>query len=321
MNDRRDLPFIYLLTYIHVLVLPVSILLFANVFSSYTWGALALVYLYISQIYFKARFGLMLHCICHRKLFKKKYQWLFRYINWIICPLFGHSPETYFSHHMGMHHYENNTARDGSSTLMYQRDDAGAFLLYFLNFLFLGVSTTFSYLHSHGRKKMYLRFMFGELSFYAFCIIMCFIDIKATVVVFIFPFLLARFEMMVGNWTQHAFVDSASPGNIYTNSINCINTRFNKACWNDGYHTIHHLKPGLHYTQMPTEFLRMKDAFVKNRSLVFDGAGYILIFYFLLTKQYNRLANHVVNIDGMFRNNEEAIALMKSRTRKIKVED
>jgi len=159
--------------------------------------------------------------------------------------------------------------------------------------------------------------MLGEFSFFIFCILMCFISVNATIIVFIFPFFFGRLEMMIGNWTQHAFVDKEHPGNIFTNSINCINVRFNKICWNDGYHAVHHLKPGLHYTEMPFEFLKIKDALVKNKSLVFDGLGYLPIFFYLLTKQYDRLADNVVNIDDMFSTQEEVIELMKRRTTKV----
>ena len=81
-------------------------------------------------MYFKGPFGLMLHCISHRKLFKKGYTWIFHYVIWIVCPFFGHTPETYFAHHMGMHHVENNMIDDASSTLPYQRDSLRGFLAY-----------------------------------------------------------------------------------------------------------------------------------------------------------------------------------------------
>lgn len=317
INDRRDLPFIKLLTLIHLLVLPVSVLLYTDWFKGAYWFYVAIPYVFISQVYFKVRFGLMLHCICHRNLFKKRYHWVFNYINWFVCPVFGHSPETYFSHHIGMHHHENNMADDSSSTLAYQRDNFTDFLIYFLNFLTLGVKKTFLYLYAHKKKKFYIRFIVGELLFYVFCVGICFVNLKATLLIFIFPFFLARLEMMIGNWTQHSFVDIMNPGNIFTNSIICINTRYNKTCWNDGYHAVHHLKPGLHYTEIPVEFLRLKEAFVKNKTLVFEGLGYLPIFFFLVTKQYNRLANYIVNIDYMFSTPEEVIALMRKRTMKI----
>ena len=120
MNDKRDLPFIYLLTRIHILIIPVAVILFTPLLQGWYWWAVAVLYFYISQFYFKGRFGLMLHCICHRKCFKKPSQWIHTYITWVVCPLFGHAPEGYFSHHIGMHHIENNMPEDTSTTMPYQ---------------------------------------------------------------------------------------------------------------------------------------------------------------------------------------------------------
>jgi fatty acid desaturase len=320
MNDKRDLPFIYLLTTIHLTVFPVAILLFTPVLNGWWWWAVAIPYFYVAQFYFKGRFGLMLHCICHRKCFKQPYQWLHTYITWIVCPLFGHAPEGYFSHHLGMHHIENNMPDDTSSTMPYQRDSLRDFLAYFFKFLFVGVKNTILYLYYRKRKKLYMRLTIGEYTYIAFCIVMCFINLKATLVVFIVPLLFARLVMMLGNWTQHSFIDSKDPDNLYTNSINCINTPYNKVCWNDGYHIIHHLRPGMHYTDMPAEFLKRKDEFAANKAIVFDGIHYLHIFVYLLTKRYDKLANNLVNInDTIFSSREEAIALMKERTKKIAV--
>jgi fatty acid desaturase len=318
MNDKRDLPFIYLLAKIHVLVFPVAVLLFTPVLQGWWWWAVAIPYFYVSQFYFKGRFGLMLHCICHRKAFKKPYQWIHGYITWIVCPLFGHAPEGYFSHHLGMHHIENNMPDDTSSTMAYQRDSARDFLSYFFKFLSVGVINTIRYLFSKKRKKLGQRLTVGEYVYIAFCIGMCFVNLKATLVVFIIPLVFARLVMMLGNWTQHSFIDHAEPDNLYTNSINCINTVYNHVCWNDGYHIIHHLRPGMHYTEMPAEFLKRKDEFATNKAIVFDGIHYLHIFIYLLTKRYDKLADNLVNINGnTFNSREDAIALMKQRTKKI----
>lgn len=318
INDKRDLPFIHLLTAIHILVIPIAIFLYTPVLQGWQWWVLYIPYFYISQLYFKGRFGLMLHNISHRKLFKKPYQWMNTWIIWGVCPFFGHTPETYFVHHMAMHHVENNMPDDSSSTLSYQRDSFGSFILYYLNFLILGFRETFLYLFSRKKKKMYTRLTFGELSFFLFCAAMCFVNFKATLWIFIIPFLFARFVMMIGNWAQHAFVDRKDPENNYTNAITCINTNYNKACWNDGYHVTHHIRPAAHYTEMPIEFMKQKDKMAEERSLVFDGIHYLHIFVFLVTKRYDKLAKHLVNINNVFSSDEEAIALMKERTKKFK---
>ena len=317
MNDKRDLPFIYLLTLIHLSVVPVAILLFTPLLQGWWWWLVVIPYFYLSQLYFKGRFGLMFHCICHRKCFKKPNQWIHTYITWVLCPLFGHAPEGYFSHHLGMHHIENNMEDDTSSTMAYQRDSAKDFLAYFFKFLFVGVKNTILYLYNRKRKKLYLRLTIGEYVYFAFCIAMCFVNLKATLMVFVIPLLFARLVMMLGNWAQHSFIDSTNPENLYTNSINCINTKYNHICWNDGYHIIHHLRPGMHYTEMPAELLKRKDDFANNKAIVFDGIHYLHIFTYLLTKRYDKLADNLVNINNMFSSREQAIALMKERTRKI----
>ncbi|MDI3321442.1 fatty acid desaturase family protein [Pinibacter soli] len=317
MIDRRDLPFIHLLTIIHLTVVPIAVLLFTNILHGWLWLFVATGYFYLSQFYFKGRFGLMFHCLCHRKTFKSPYQTKFLfYVTWIICPLFGHAPEGYFSHHLGMHHVENNTEEDSSSTMFYQRDSFKSFLRYFFHFILLGFKETFAYLHRHKRKTLYTRYTWGEWLFILFCICMCFANLKATLVIFVTPLLFARLVMMLGNWTQHSFIDSSKPDDIYTNSINCINTKYNHVCWNDGYHIIHHLRPGLHYTEMPGEFWKRKDEFAKKKSIVFDGIDYLQIFIYLMTKRYHKLADNLVNIDGTFDSQQQAIDLLRERTKR-----
>jgi fatty acid desaturase len=314
LNDKRDLPFIHLLTAIHILVIPTAIILYTPLLNGGYWWLAYAPYFYISQMYFKGRFGLMLHCISHRKLFKKNYMWVYDYIIWIVCPFFGHTPETYFVHHMGMHHVENNMEDDASSTLRYQRDSFTGFLAYVGRFLLLGFTDTFLYFFSRKRKKFYMRLTAGEISFYIFCVAMCFVNLQATMFIFIIPFVFARIVMMLGNWTQHAFV---TPDDLEDNTINCINTNYNKTCWNDGYHAVHHTRPALHYTDIPSEFLKNLDEFSKKKILVFDGIHYLHIFIWLMTKRYDKLASNLVNVNNMFANEEEAIALLKSRTQKM----
>ena len=69
-----------------------------------------------------------------------------------------------------------------------------------------------------------MRLTAGEFSFYLFCIGMSFVNFQATLLIFIIPFLFARIVMMLGNWTQHAFVNL---DDLEDNTINCINTKNN----------------------------------------------------------------------------------------------
>jgi hypothetical protein len=91
-----------------------------------------------------------------------------KYVIWFVCPFFGHTPETYFVHHVGMHHEENNMDDDTSSTLPYQRDSVRDFFKYYLNFIFLGFKETFMYLVNKKKKKYYMRLTYGEELFLLF---------------------------------------------------------------------------------------------------------------------------------------------------------
>jgi fatty acid desaturase len=122
---------------------------------------------------------------------------------------------------------------------------------------------------------------------------------------------------MLGNWTQHAFVDYDDPNNCYKNSITCINTIYNRQCWNDGYHIDHHLRPTMHYTDYPGHFRKYAQEFADNKAMVFDGVHYLHVWYYLMTKNYQKLAKHLVNINNAFASPEEAIAVMQARTMKM----
>lgn len=317
IRDERDLPFVYLTAQITLTMIPLGILLYFPVFSGGIWAAVALLYLFLNNLYFKGPFGLMLHCNCHNKLYKKEYEPLNYYLPWFVGPFFGQTPQTYFSHHIGMHHVENNLPPDKSSTMFYKRDSFRGFLHYFFSFLLIGIFELSDYFIKKKRDKLLKNSIIGEVSFFLLCLALSLINFKATLVVFILPFLISRFIMMLGNWTQHAFIDPKEPGNSYKNSITCINVKYNKKCWNDGYHISHHLKPTLHWTEHPIEFMRTKDKYAENKAIVFDGLDFLKVFFFLMRKRYDILAANFVNINEVYKSKEEVIEFLKSRTKRI----
>ncbi len=316
IRDQRDLPFVHLTLKITLTLIPLSILLYFNI-PTWVWWSSVVIHFYINNKVFKGPFGLMLHCTSHKPLFKSKYNWLNNYLPWVIGPFFGQTPETFLSHHLGMHHVENNQEEDLSSTMKYQRDSFKDFMIYFTHFFFKGLYTLLLYFDARNIKKLRNRALLGELSFVFMVVLLSFISLKATVVVFIVPFFISRLIMMLGNFTQHAFVCAAEPDNHYKNSITCINAPYNHECWNDGYHTSHHIRPSMHWTKHPEFFRNHLNEYSENKALVFEGIGFLPIFWYVMNKRYDVLAKHLVNINNTFSSEEEAIELMKLRTKKI----
>ena len=315
INDERDLPFIYLCIKLLLVVLPVSIYLFIP--GNFNWW-IAIGYYLVQLVFLAGPYILMLHNTSHRSFFKKKYSFLNNIIPWVIGPFFGETPESYFAHHLGMHHAENNLPPDHSSTMKFQRDSFIDFLKYYGEFILLGIYQLYQYLTFKKRFKIRDKFATGEASFWILCIALSFFNWQATLAVFVIPVFLYRFLMMAGNWGQHAFIDPADPGNNYRNSITCINSDYNKKCFNDGYHIGHHVRPAMHWTEMPVEFQNNIQTYIAERAIVFRKLDFFSVWLFLMLKRYNWLTNFYVQLDPLNpKSKTEIEALLKYRTRKF----
>lgn len=315
INDRRDIPFIWLCFWISLTTIPAAIYLF--LMDEFNWW-FALIYFAYNSIVLMGPYILMLHNTSHNVFFKRKYGILNRMMHWIIGPFFGETPESYFAHHIGMHHPENNLKEDLSSTLKYQRDSFIDFMKYYFTFMIFTVRDLASYLNSKGRKKIMKRFLVGETSWYVMVIILLFVNWQAALVVFVIPMVFTRLMMMAGNWAQHAFIDLENPDNCYRNSITCINSVYNKRCYNDGYHIGHHLKPSMHWTDMPNNFLENIDNYKTEEAIVFRKLDYFAIWLLLMTKSYKTLAKFYVNLNPeLYKSESDIIELLKLRTKKL----
>jgi fatty acid desaturase len=319
LRDERDLPFVHLTLKITFILIPLAVLLFIPGLNGWIWWLLAIAYQYFNNMAFKGPYGLMMHCTSHRAWFKAKYKFLNHYLPWIIGPFFGQSPETYFAHHIGMHHVENNMPTDESSTMKYQRDSIFGFSRYIGSFLVRGVYDMCCYFVRKKRKNLLYRSVRGELLFVAMCIILCFINWPATLVVFIIPYFTYRLIAMAGNWAQHAFIDEANPLDAYGNSVTCINTPYNVKCWNDGYHISHHIRPTMHWTEHPSYFANTISDYSDNNAIVFDRIHFLHVFAYLMLKRYDLLTKHFVNLGNRYKSDEEVMEFLKSRTAKIDV--
>src|SRR6478672_6677937 len=183
INDKRDLPFVYLTLLITATVVPfAAVLFFVSGLHWFFYAAYFALY-----IFFLGPYILMLHNTCHRKLFKKQYSAFTKYIHWFLGLFFGQTPETYFHHHIAMHHAENNLEEDLSSTMRYRRDSIRSFLQYLIHFYFLGVLHLSFYFSKKNRHKFAWRVLTGESIYILLMIGLCFYNLPATLVVFVLP--------------------------------------------------------------------------------------------------------------------------------------
>lgn len=311
LNDARDVTFLFLTLKCACVAIMGVALFFVNL--PLIW--LAPLYWLLLFAVVMDRFTLMLHCTSHRQLFRKPYRALNHVIPWLLGPFFGQTPNTYFAHHLGMHHHEANLPADRSSTLGYRRDRFDHWLRYCFRFLIVGLFELAAYFYTRKQWRLFSRVVTGEFVYWCVIAILCFWNPTATLVVFLVPLVTIRTLMMMGNWTQHAFVCASDPENPYRSSITCINVRYNRRCFNDGYHTLHHLKPRCHWTEHPAELERAMPEYGRNDAIVFDGIDYFGVWWCLMWRRWSTLADRFVTLENAPpRTRGEIIEFLRSRT-------
>jgi hypothetical protein len=322
VRDERDLPFVWLALQMSLVQLPIGVGLVVagglGLVPPLYWLAIAPLYWGLLFGVFIDRYMLMLHNTSHRPLFKREYGFLNKWIPWVIGVFCGQSPETYYVHHITMHHAEGNLPKDLSSTMKYQRDSLTHWLAYFLRFFFFAMIELARYQLERKRYPLFRRMVLGELSFYVLCVVLgVLVSAPATLVVFVVPFVAIRVLMMAGNWGQHAFIDPDEPNNDFKSSITCINARYNRRAFNDGYHISHHLVANRHWTDHPAELTDNVQKYVDSDAIVFEGIDFFMVWVFLMLKRYDVLAKHFVELRDEPRSRDEIIALFKRRLQKF----
>lgn len=344
VRHETDVVFITHLILYFTTSVPSALLLFNH----FTWfhGILHLV----MQVSYTGTYTLMMHQHIHgRGILKRDYAWFDASFAYLLDPLMGHTWNSYFYHHVKHHHIEGNGPDDLSSTIRYQRDNVWHFLHYVGRFYLLVWFDLPLYFIRKGRPQLAARAAFWELGCYAFHYTMFKLNPRAAVFVFLLPLAVMRFGLMIGNWGQHALVDRDEPDSDYRSSITLLDVpvRFalshlpippsppsppkcetnnksplpplrqsNRHCFNDGYHTSHHLNPLRHWREHPVAFLKAKHTYAANEALVFHDIDYLMMTIKLLTKDYAHLARCMVPIgERQIRMSmEDRIAMLKRHT-------
>ena len=97
----------------------------------------------------------------------------------------------------------------------------------------------------------------------------------------------------------------------------------NRYCFNDGYHTSHHLNPLRHWRDHPAAFMKAKRDYENNAALVFRNIDYLMMTYRILRKDYLYLADCMVPIgpEQLKLSRDEKAELLRSKTRRFSEEE
>lgn len=309
IRDRRDQPFIFQILRTLLIQIPFALFLYFTPSVPF-WAYITYLPL---MVFFLGPHLLMLHNICHRAPWYKKYKTPMTWLTEVIGLFFGLPPRLYYYHHIKMHHKEGNGIKDLSSTERYQRDSFLHWLHYFLRFTLFGFIEVPLYFVRNKRKDYALTSFLGYVFFYSFLAFVTWYNPVGALMIFIVPTAICWFGLMSGNWTQHAFLDADHPEDSFKNSITVIEALYNKRCFNDGYHIGHHLYPGMHWTEMSENFEKEKEKYRESGSIIFKTLDYQTIWFLLMLKRYKTLSKYYVDLSANTLSQDEIVAILKSK--------
>ncbi len=193
--------------------------------------------------------GVMAHNHNHLRMWKSKFMnaltdyWITLFYGF---PVFGWIP----THNMNHHKFNN---REGDHTLTYRYTEAN-------NLMTLLSYPTVSGIHQQKPIRSYLKklsqtnksrfwYCISQYVILAVFLLVAFlVDWKKALLYIFIPQQVSLFSILVFNYLQHVHADEESDVN---HSRNIVGPALNWFLFNNGYHTVHHDKPGLHWSRTP----------------------------------------------------------------------
>jgi fatty acid desaturase len=168
-----------------------------------------------------------------------------------IAIFYGHPAVAWVPTHNQIHHKLNNRPGDSSrSPKWFEGNHLAALLVYpLLTNLEQSkdINAFFKDLWKRDRPAFFAAAS-EYVVFFGIMAVLLIVDWRKALLFFVVPQQVALFSIQVVNYLQHIETDAFSDWN---HSRNFVSRTLNVLLFNNGYHTVHHLKPGVHWSELP----------------------------------------------------------------------
>lgn len=238
MNIMKNIRDVYGVAFV-LIIASFQLFLFAAVDNLLLLSALSL-----GTVPFLASISAYNHHHHHNYIFKKS--WLNRAIEIVMFFQSGISPFAWTLHHnLGHHVYYLDQKKDPSKWQKKNGETMGRW--------YYGVFNTvrvYSEVCKSGRRHKAIFRKFRAYALLCSCLIglLLFVDVSKALIVYVIPMVITVFVTMDTTYGHHA---GLSVDDHLKATNNNTNKFYNIISWNLGYHTAHHMKPGIHWSQLP----------------------------------------------------------------------
>lgn len=171
--------------------------------------------------------------------------------NYVLALYYGHPAVAWIPTHNKTHHSLNNRPGDTSrSPKGFRRNHLLALLVYPTLTGAEQMREVRAYLASLWRKdkRAFFRALSEYIVFGVAMAALLLLDWKKALLFFVIPQQFALFVIQVFNYVQHV---EANEHSAWNHSRNFVSPVLNALLFNNGFHTVHHDKPGVHWSQTP----------------------------------------------------------------------
>jgi fatty acid desaturase len=189
------------------------------------------------------------HNAVHSPVFKQR--WLNKLYQVVLTQIYGHPSSSFVPGHNLGHHKATQSARDAMRTTKARFRWNVLNLIFFILQVTPAVVKGDSAFTAHMRKShpRWFRQLLTELSvLVASSAALLWADWQRALLFWFLPHVYAQWGITTMNLLQH---DGCDPKSAYNHSRNFVNPLLNWLVFNNGFHTIHHEMPGLHWSQAP----------------------------------------------------------------------